>query len=117
MAPTLTPGAREQLAGPLTSSGRCSLPVVVIASRAAPIVETQAAPLVELARAGDQGAFAVLMAPLLPPGFGLGDVIPLTSGAAMFIQDTGSPYDTYFLESDGTLQALPAAGGDGAAPS
>jgi RNA polymerase sigma-70 factor (ECF subfamily) len=44
---------------------------VVIASRAAPIVEAQAAPLVELARAGDQGAFAVLMAPLLPPGFAL----------------------------------------------
>jgi hypothetical protein len=50
-------------------------------------------------------------------GVGLGDVIPLTSGAAMFIQETGSPDDTYFLESDGTLQALPAAGGDGAAPS
>jgi RNA polymerase sigma-70 factor (ECF subfamily) len=29
------------------------------------------APLVELARAGDQGAFAVLMTPLLPPGFAL----------------------------------------------
>jgi hypothetical protein len=116
MAPTLTPGAREQLAGrSLRQAGAPS--VVVIASRAAPIVETQAAPLVELARAGDQGAFAVLMAPLLPPGFGLGDVVPLTSDAAMFIQDTGSPYDAYFLENDGILQALPAAGGDGAAPS
>jgi hypothetical protein len=49
-------------------------------------------------------------------GVGLGGVIPLTSGAAMFIQDAGTHYDTYFLESDGTLQALPAAGGDGATP-
>jgi hypothetical protein len=38
----------------------------------------------------------------------LGDVIPLTSGATMFIQETGSPYGAYFLENDGTLQALPA---------
>jgi len=35
------------------------------------IVETQGAPLLELARAGDHGAFAVLMTPLLPPGFAL----------------------------------------------
>ena len=38
----------------------------------------------------------------------LGDVIPLTSGATMFIQETGSPYGAYFLENDGTLQTLPA---------
>jgi hypothetical protein len=44
-------------------------------------------------------------------------VIPLTSGATMFIQDTGSPYDAYFLGNNGALQALPAIGGDAAAPS
>jgi hypothetical protein len=38
----------------------------------------------------------------------LGAVIPLTSGATMFIQETGSPYGAYFLENDGTLQTLPA---------
>ncbi len=44
---------------------------VAMASRAAGIVETQTDPLVELARAGDQGAFADLMTPLLQPGFAL----------------------------------------------
>jgi RNA polymerase sigma-70 factor (ECF subfamily) len=44
---------------------------VASASRAAQIVEIQAAPLVELARAGDQSAFADLMTPLLQPGFAL----------------------------------------------
>jgi hypothetical protein len=38
----------------------------------------------------------------------LGDVIPLISGATMFIQETGSPYGAYFLQNDGTLQTLPA---------
>jgi hypothetical protein len=51
------------------------------------------------------------------PGVDLVDVIPLTSGATMFIQNPVSPYDAYFLGNDGSLQALPAAGGDGAAPS
>jgi hypothetical protein len=40
-------------------------------------------------------------------GVGLTDVTPLTSGATMFIQDTGSPYTSYLLEDNGTLQALP----------
>jgi RNA polymerase sigma-70 factor (ECF subfamily) len=35
------------------------------------MVEAQPAPLVEAACAGDQGAFAVLMTPLLAPGFAL----------------------------------------------
>jgi hypothetical protein len=35
----------------------------------------------------------------------LGDVIPLTSGPTMFIQESGG---AYFLENDGTLQTLPA---------
>jgi hypothetical protein len=51
------------------------------------------------------------------PGVALVDVSPLATGATMFIQNPVSPYDAYFLENDGTLQALPAAGGDGAAPS
>jgi hypothetical protein len=48
---------------------------------------------------------------------GLGEVAPLTSGATMFIQATYSPYGAYLLETNGTLQALPAADGDAAAPS
>jgi hypothetical protein len=51
------------------------------------------------------------------PGVDLVDVIPLTGGATMFIQNPVGPYDAYFLENDGSLQVLPAAGGDGAAPS
>jgi hypothetical protein len=39
----------------------------------------------------------------------LGDVIPLTSGATIFIQETGSPYGAFFLANDGTLQTLPVA--------
>jgi hypothetical protein len=48
---------------------------------------------------------------------GFGEVAPLTSGATMFIQATYSPYGAYLLETNGTLQALPAADGDAAAPS
>jgi hypothetical protein len=35
----------------------------------------------------------------------------------MFIQNPLSPYAAFLLENNGTLQALPAAAGDGAAPS
>jgi WD40 repeat protein len=51
------------------------------------------------------------------PGVDLVDVSPITSGAIMFIQNPLSPYAAFLLENNGTLQALPAAAGDGAAPS